>query len=671
MSTRKIVRRLVAVGPLVAVATIVAPLGAPEGSALPASADWLATLNHYRAMSGVGPVIEVPEWSFGAVAHARYMVRTGSLTHDEDPANPWWSTEGAEAAKHGNVGVNSSATTTAREHLEAQLAAPFHAVSLLSPQLTRSGFGMFADAGASPWRSAMVVDVWRGVDPTAPVPNTPILFPGNGATTALDRLAAETPDPRSYCGWSGTAGLPVLAMFPVDPGPAEATITGPNGPVEVCTLTAETTDGTARATLAGAKAVIVLPAARLPAGSFRVELTTADAGSVGWNFTVDPTPPPTHPETSATGPASTFIPITPVRLVDTRRSLGAARLPANQLIRIEIAGRRGVPADATAISANLTVVGPAAAGYLTVSACSASVPEVSSINFRAGRTLANAAVLPLDVAGDLCVVSTAATHLLIDVNGAFDASGADRFVAIRPARIADTRIGFGGSTRLRAGGTLRLPVRGTAGVPASATAAVLTITAVDPAAGSSAYVTVTPCGTSPNASNLNLRRGETRPNLVVVPIAADGTICATSTVATDLLADVAGYFAPTGRGGAFTPLLPLRMVDTRQRDTVIGGGTSGARLSAGESIRVAFAGERGIPASAKAVALNLTATGSLATGYVTAYPCGTRPDVSNLNFTAGVDVANAAVVPLDSTGAACFYAERSTWLIIDVTGSWS
>lgn len=89
-----------------------------------------------------------------------------------------------------------------------------------------------------------------------------------------------------------------------------------------------------------------------------------------------------------------------------------------------------------------------------------------------------------------------------------------------------------------------IPIRGVAGVPSDAESVVVNITAVDPTG--TGYVTAYPSGTSvPDASNLNVRRNQDRPNLAVVRIGADGAIrLTTREAATHLLVDVQGYYAP-------------------------------------------------------------------------------------------------------------------------------
>jgi hypothetical protein len=72
-----------------------------------------------------------------------------------------------------------------------------------------------------------------------------------------------------------------------------------------------------------------------------------------------------------------------------------------------------------------------------------------------------------------------------------------------------------------------------------------------------------------------------------------------------------------------------------------------------------------------AVSLNVTATGTSASkygGYVTAYPCGARPNASNLNFVSNQSVPNAVIVPVSATGTVCFYVYGQADLIADVNG---
>ncbi|MCE7959496.1 MAG: hypothetical protein DYH06_16410 [Acidobacteria bacterium ACB2] len=81
-----------------------------------------------------------------------------------------------------------------------------------------------------------------------------------------------------------------------------------------------------------------------------------------------------------------------------------------------------MPYGARAASLNVTVTSPAAAGFLTLFATGSAVPPTSTVNFGAGATRANNAVVPLGPDGSVTAVygQVAGTvHLVLDVNGWF------------------------------------------------------------------------------------------------------------------------------------------------------------------------------------------------------------------------------------------------------------
>ena len=97
-------------------------------------------------------------------------------------------------------------------------------------------------------------------------------------------------------------------------------------------------------------------------------------------------------------------------------------------------------------------------------------------------------------------------------------------------------------------------------------AVVLNVTVTQPSA--QGHITVYPDGTTlPTASNLNFSPGETVPNLVIAPVGSDGKVDLNngSSGTVELIADVSGYFSGGGTAadGAFTPVAPTRLLDTR------------------------------------------------------------------------------------------------------------
>ncbi len=71
------------------------------------------------------------------------------------------------------------------------------------------------------------------------------------------------------------------------------------------------------------------------------------------------------------------------------------------------------------MSANLTVVNPAAIGYLTVYPTNVATPLASTLNYKTGNTRANNAILTVDALGQIEVITSATTDFILDVNGYF------------------------------------------------------------------------------------------------------------------------------------------------------------------------------------------------------------------------------------------------------------
>ncbi|MFN2384918.1 MAG: hypothetical protein ABR576_01290 [Thermoanaerobaculia bacterium] len=91
---------------------------------------------------------------------------------------------------------------------------------------------------------------------------------------------------------------------------------------------------------------------------------------------------------------------------------------------LPIAGRCGLPATALAIAVNLTVVEPTVPGHLTLYSADLFFPPlVSTINYRAGQTRANNAIVPLGGNGEVAVAAGQAVgsvHVVVDVFGYFE-----------------------------------------------------------------------------------------------------------------------------------------------------------------------------------------------------------------------------------------------------------
>jgi hypothetical protein len=382
---------------------------------------------------------------------------------------------------------------------------------------------------------------------------------------------------------------------------------------------------------------------------------------------------------------------TPKRLMDTRPAeqhrvvdgpAPVGRRSGNTTVAVQVAGRGGIPTNATAALLNVTAVSPSGPGYVTVFPCGETVPTASNLNYSALQVIPNLVLVKLGVGADsgkVCLFTWAATDLVMDVAGYVPASSS--VVPLTPARLLETRVGAGYDTvdgeskgigKLAAGSQTELKVAGRGSVSTAATGVWLNVTAVFPSGPG--YVTVFPCGeTRPTASNLNYSGGEVIPNLVFVKLgvgAKAGRVCLFTYAATDLVVDVTGY-APAG--SSLASLTPARLMDTRpaQQGSVVDGPAPVGQRTAGEVTPLTVDGRGGLPtAGIEGLLLNITAVSPAGAGYVAVYGCGPPepPTVSNLNFVALQTIPNLVFVKPGAYDQVCIYTTVATHLIADVVG---
>ncbi|MEU4359633.1 hypothetical protein [Streptomyces virginiae] len=245
------------------------------------------------------------------------------------------------------------------------------------------------------------------------------------------------------------------------------------------------------------------------------------------------------------------------------------------------------------------------------------------------------------------------------------------FTPHSPTRLLDSRDGTGAgqAAQVPAWGETRVKVAGNHGIPADVAAVVLNVTVTNTRAAG--HVRAYADGTErPTTSNVNYAAGDSVPNLVIVPVGKNGyvNLYNSGEQGVDLIADVTGYFTRTSANG-YTPTDPTRFVDTRE-----GLGTPQGMTPGQSQFGVQITGTRGIPAGAKAVALNVTVTNPRAAGHLTVFPSGqAAPNTSNLNFTGGQTIANAVIVPVGPDGK--INVRNGGWdpadVIVDVVGYYS
>ena len=244
-----------------------------------------------------------------------------------------------------------------------------------------------------------------------------------------------------------------------------------------------------------------------------------------------------------------------------------------------------------------------------------------------------------------------------------------QFIPVTPCRIADTRWPTGpfGGPEMAAGTSrsFNIPQSGCS-IPSTAVAYSLNVTVVPD--GFLSYLTLWPTGeTQPYVSTLN-SDGRVKANAAITPAGTNGAVSVFVSNATNVILDIDGYFVPAGTASAlaFYPVTPCRVADTRNATGPLGGPTIAGGSSRSFPVQSSSCG---IPATAKAYSLNVTAVPHTTLGYLTAWATGqTQPYVSTLNSSTGAVTANAAVVPAGTSGAVSIFVSDTSDVILDVNG---
>jgi hypothetical protein len=399
--------------------------------------------------------------------------------------------------------------------------------------------------------------------------------------------------------------------------------------------------------------------------------TSVSAGFALAMLTVGPATVASGQVAGAGGTGSSYVPLAPYRVLDTR--LAGSPLGANSIQNLTVTGVDSVPTTATAVVLNVTVTDPTTLSYVAVYPAGERTPMVSNLNFSASETVANLTVVPLGSTGQVSIYNAVGTvEVVVDLEGYFEAastsSSAGSFVALDPARVTDTRPGSGepnsGDT-LRPGGTLNVQVEGEGGVPSTGVEAVaMNVTVTDTTQYS--YLTAYPTGPSmPLASNLNWWPGDTVANQVITPVGADGNISFYNSQGdTDVVVDVVGYFtdgtSTPSDASRFYPLDPVRLLDTR---------SDAGTLGPGSYLAEQFAGIEGISSSADAVIANLTSVNATEPSFFSLLSEQVAPETSDVNFGVEQTVPNLTIGALNSDGGFdIFNAAGTADAIVDVFG---
>jgi hypothetical protein len=262
---------------------------------------------------------------------------------------------------------------------------------------------------------------------------------------------------------------------------------------------------------------------------------------------------------AAPGVGLDFFPLTPCRIADTRGEpytsltgfFGPPSMPANTIRDFPISTSPCLSGSEQAYSLNITTIPQGPLSYLSTWPKGQLYPGVSTLNSPDGTTLANAAIVPAGAGGDILVLVSNQTDVIIDIDGKFAAPGAGgmQFYPVTPCRVADTRSTqpFGGPfgpPSLAANSTRNFPIESSpCGIPGNSQAYALNVTVVP--LGPLSFLSIWPALQAfPTVSTLNSPDGFVIANAAIVPTGSGGAISVLASNPTDLILDIVGYFAP-------------------------------------------------------------------------------------------------------------------------------
>ena len=122
---------------------------------------------------------------------------------------------------------------------------------------------------------------------------------------------------------------------------------------------------------------------------------------------------------------SGFTGVAPTRVFDSRNNIGTTggAFAAGETRQVQIRGRAGVPTTATSVVVNMTATHAQGPGFATAFPTGVTLPVASNLNYIAGTTRANLAVVQIGSNGQISLnAAETSVDLIVDVMGYFGPS---------------------------------------------------------------------------------------------------------------------------------------------------------------------------------------------------------------------------------------------------------
>jgi len=631
-------------------------------------------MTHLSTVADIGDHVNLTTTGYGALASAIMAPQ------DTWPLSDGSGTTAADAVPNvGWFNPNDSGTGLSLSASGATWTADPDRGTVLTLDGT-AGDAVTGGPGLANTSGSYSVSAWAKLASTA---GDHVLISQDGSTASAFQL-----------GYAAATGDWVFSVNSADTAsPAQAVVTGPAATAGAWTHLVGTYNAATKTaglyvdgTLAGTAPA---PAAFTSTGPLAIGRALSGgapsafwAGSVSdvqtWTYAI--TPDEVTAISRPPSPASVFVPVTPIRIMDTRSSskIGPVTGPLTPgevaVLPVEGTTPAKLPATGiTAVAIAVTVTASTDAGYLTLYPDGTARPRTSNLDFPATTTYTNSAIVPVGADGsiDIYNYTSGTDQVLVDLTGYFTsnltAAGASTYIPLAdPARILDTRNGTGAPKAQIAGdGTLKLTIAGNttggASIPATGvTAVALNLTAIPPSGDGGQLIAYPDGATLPAVTMGVYYSGAARGNTMIIPVGSDGKIDIynSSSTPTDLTGDVSGYFTAGTGGQYFHPMDTTRIVDSRDTSPLAASGS--ATISAPASIDT----------TDTTLVLSFTALNGTTNGVLQAYQSSAaEPTASIVSYTTqtvnNLDLVNTA------TGNAFTLTNQSSGTVnylVDISG---
>jgi hypothetical protein len=363
------------------------------------------------------------------------------------------------------------------------------------------------------------------------------------------------------------------------------------------------------------------------------------------------------PRNAPLSEALVFYALPPCRAVDTRLG-GRPPLDSGVATDFVIAGVCGVPANARAVAANLTVISPANLGYLQIYPSGTPAGDTSALNFTPARSpRANNSIVALGANGAVtakpALAPSGTTHFVLDVTGYFTSSLTDVAPSrgplrydrwgFYPWRIFDSRT----TPPALASGTTRYVKARNASIlymPVDAEAQAVVVTTINPSSGGHFVLYPSDLAAAPLTSVLNFQGANAQSNGALTALGRRTnddlalTYAATGPSTSDFTVDTYGWFAKDATY-RYYPIQPCRAADTRLTQH------GGPRLTNNIARSLQIQGNCGVPYGAKFAVVTATV---IATDGAGSAQVGSSydPAVTAIQFAATDTIGNTVIAAL-------------------------